>query len=99
MDHAPLRSGLIRLAAENPELRPALLPLLREAAAPVPEELLRGLDDAIKASVQLEDFVNSLRIRDRAALDLADSEYRAIADAVFLTGAKLRRQRYMLKSQ
>ena len=33
----PLRASLIRLAHSNPELRPALLPLLKEAAAPLPD--------------------------------------------------------------
>jgi hypothetical protein len=53
-----LRAGLIRLAHANPELRPHLLPLLKEAAkAPVKMEArLIQINDRVK------DFDGSFRV-------------------------------------
>jgi hypothetical protein len=39
----PLRSGLIRLAYENPELRPVLLPLLTKQAANDPKQAVKSV--------------------------------------------------------
>ena len=45
MDDQSLRSRLIRLAQQQPGLRPHLLPLLRDASAPLPGSAPRAASD------------------------------------------------------
>jgi len=83
-----LRTATIRLAYLNPELRPALLPLLREAAAgisPQARAILMGIEDWETGKANRPPVLFSSRAISVAAKLEQDGYYESRADGPHLT--------------